>query len=61
MTGSSLPAVLLLLLIVTAPLALIVVGYRDLSAAWRSQAARGVLSILIGVGAIVWLLDNITL
>ncbi len=49
-----------LLLIVVAPLALIVVGYRDLAAALSPQAARGVLSILIGVGAILWLLDNIS-
>jgi hypothetical protein len=58
--GSSVPAVILLLLIVAIPLALIVVGYRDLAAAWSPQGARGVLSILIGVGAIVWLLNNIT-
>jgi hypothetical protein len=52
--------VILLVRIVGVPLALIVVGYLDLAAALSPQAARGVLSILIGVGAIVWLLDNIS-
>ena len=51
---------ILLLLIAVVPVALIVVGYRDLAAAVNAQAARGVLTILIGVGAIVWLLDNIS-
>jgi hypothetical protein len=44
-----------LLLIVIASLALIVVGYRDLAAASSPQAARGVMLIMIGVGAVVWL------
>jgi hypothetical protein len=51
--------VLLLVLIVVAPLALIVVGYRDLSAALSPQAARGLLSLTIGMGLIVWLLSNL--
>jgi hypothetical protein len=56
--GSSVPAVILF--IIAIPLALIVVGYRDLAAAWNPRGARGVLSTLVGVGVIVWLLNNIT-
>jgi hypothetical protein len=57
---SSLRAVILLLPIVIAPLAIIVVGYRNLAAASSPQAARGVLLIMIGVGALLLLWDNIT-
>ena len=52
--------VILLALIVVAPLALIVSGYRDLVAASGRPGARGVLMVAIGVGLVVWLLDNIT-
>jgi hypothetical protein len=36
------------------------VGYRNLAAASSPQAARGVLLIMIGVGALLLLWDNIT-
>ncbi len=52
--------VVLLLPIVLVPLALIVVGYRDLAAAWSPQAARGVLMMMLGVGAVLWLWGNIS-
>jgi hypothetical protein len=58
--GSSLRAVVLLIPIVLAPLALIAVGYRNLAAASSPQAARGVLLMMLGVGAFLWAWDNIT-
>jgi hypothetical protein len=48
----------IVLLLIVSPL---VVGYRKLAAAVSSQAASGVLLMMVGVGAAVWLLDNLTL
>lgn len=58
--GGSLRAVVLLIPIVLAPLALVVVGYRNLAAASSPQAARGVLLMMLGVGAALWVWDTIT-
>jgi hypothetical protein len=45
------------LLLIVIPL---VLGYRKLATAISSQAASGVLLMMVGVGAAVWVVDNIT-
>jgi hypothetical protein len=48
----------IVLLLIVLPL---VFGYRRVATAVSSQAASGVLLMMVGVGAAVWLLDNLTL
>jgi uncharacterized membrane protein len=48
----------IVLLLIVLPL---VIGYRKLATAVSSQAAGGVLLMMVGVGAAVWPLDNLTL
>jgi hypothetical protein len=48
----------IVLLLIVLPL---VLGYRKLATAVSSRAASGVLLMMVGVGAAVWLVDNLTL
>jgi hypothetical protein len=46
-----------ILILIVIPL---VLGYRKFATAISSQAATGVLLMMVGVGAAVWVVDNIT-
>ena len=60
-TGSHrVPDVIILGVFLVAIVAVIVLGYRRLASAVSSEAASGVLLMMVGVGATVWLFDNWT-
>jgi EamA domain-containing membrane protein RarD len=52
--------VIALVILLVLPLALLVAGYLELASAISRQAATGVMLIVLGVGAEVWLLSNIS-
>jgi len=52
--------VILLALFVIVLVALFVFGYRTISAASSPQVANGVLTLVLTVGATVYLIDNFT-